>query len=237
MVFKCSKHWTLYDWKKKNTLTRHQLPVDLADVAYVYHSMRSDPALPQHDSGEHTCCCFHFQVDFQDLTLTTSACCSDAERLTCSPGATEPPPEMLLSVEPLILRKAPCEPSREEPQPSTSSSHFCIGEVPSAYAARAAAAGRFPSFQQVTCLSREMEWFTWTSAFNVKLLLLPRRRRTWSWESRRARREKLTVSFLFYFFFERLHLTSQMMQNILYNYSKSSQYPLESVFAFGRSQL
>lgn len=83
------------------------------NIAYVYHSIRTDPALPEP--------------------------VSDAERLACSPAA-EPPSEMLLSVEPLMLRKAPCEPSREEPQPSTSSSLFCIGEGPSALTARASAA-------------------------------------------------------------------------------------------------
>lgn len=130
--------------KKKSSLTRHQPPVALIDIAYVYHSIRTDPALPEPVSGEYTCCCFHFQVDFQDLSLTALACCSDAERLACSPAA-EPPSEMLLSVEPLMLRKAPCEPSREEPQPSTSSSLFCIGEGPSALTARASTAGRFPA--------------------------------------------------------------------------------------------
>lgn len=37
------------------------------------------------------------------------------------------PSEMLLSVEPVMLTKAPHDPTQEEPQPSTSSSHFCIG--------------------------------------------------------------------------------------------------------------
>lgn len=36
---------------------------------------------------------------------------------------------MLLSVEPVLLTKAPRDPSQEEPQPSTSSSHFCIGSA------------------------------------------------------------------------------------------------------------
>uniref|UniRef100_A0A8C9YAE1 E3 ubiquitin-protein ligase CHFR n=1 Tax=Sander lucioperca TaxID=283035 RepID=A0A8C9YAE1_SANLU len=39
--------------------------------------------------------------------------------------APVPPSEMSLSVEPVMLTKAPRDPTREEPQPSTS--HFCIG--------------------------------------------------------------------------------------------------------------
>uniref|UniRef100_A0A8C4HPQ0 E3 ubiquitin-protein ligase CHFR n=1 Tax=Dicentrarchus labrax TaxID=13489 RepID=A0A8C4HPQ0_DICLA len=38
-----------------------------------------------------------------------------------------PPSEMSLSVEPVMLTKAPHDPTQEEPQPSTSTSHFCIG--------------------------------------------------------------------------------------------------------------
>lgn len=49
---------------------------------------------------------------------------SDTER-----SAENPAPEMLLSVEPVLLTKAPREPSQEDPQPSTSSSHFCIGSA------------------------------------------------------------------------------------------------------------
>lgn len=34
---------------------------------------------------------------------------------------------MLLSVEPVLLTKAPCDLSQEDPQPSTSGSRICIG--------------------------------------------------------------------------------------------------------------
>lgn len=34
--------------------------------------------------------------------------------------------EMALSVEPVMLTRAPLEPTQEEPQPSTSTSHLCI---------------------------------------------------------------------------------------------------------------
>lgn len=47
------------------------------------------------------------------------------DRLAYSPTPV-PPSEMSLSVEPVMLTKAPRDPTQEEPQPSTSASHFCI---------------------------------------------------------------------------------------------------------------
>lgn len=41
--------------------------------------------------------------------------------------ASVSPSEMLLSVEPVMLTKAPSDLSQDDPQPSTSSSRFCIG--------------------------------------------------------------------------------------------------------------
>lgn len=41
--------------------------------------------------------------------------------------ASVSPSEMLLSVEPVMLTKAPCDLSQEDPQPSTSGSRLCIG--------------------------------------------------------------------------------------------------------------
>ncbi|KAA8592975.1 hypothetical protein FQN60_018430 [Etheostoma spectabile] len=68
------------------------------NIAYVYHSIKTEQAISQHSY--------------------------DAERAAHSP-APVPPSEMSLSVEPVMLTKAPRDPTREEPQPSTS--HFCIG--------------------------------------------------------------------------------------------------------------
>lgn len=77
--------------------------------------------------------------------LTASVWTSDTERSAHSP-APVPPSEMLLSVEPVMLTKAPRDPTQEEPQPSTSTSHFCIGSPatpgPMATTARPAS-GRF----------------------------------------------------------------------------------------------
>lgn len=77
--------------------------------------------------------------------LTASVWTSDTERSAHSP-APVPPSEMLLSVEPVMLTKAPRDPTQEEPQPSTSTSHFCIGSpaTPGPMAATARpASGRF----------------------------------------------------------------------------------------------
>lgn len=70
------------------------------NVAYVYHSIQTEQAV-----SHHSC---------------------DLERSAHSP-APAPPSEMPLSVEPVMLTKAPRDPAQEEPQPSTSTSHFCIG--------------------------------------------------------------------------------------------------------------
>ncbi|TDH12353.1 hypothetical protein EPR50_G00046070 [Perca flavescens] len=70
------------------------------NIAYVYHSIKMEQAISQHSY--------------------------DTERAAHSP-APVPPSEMSLSVEPVMLTKAPRDPTREEPQPSTSTSHFCIG--------------------------------------------------------------------------------------------------------------
>ncbi|XP_070821276.1 E3 ubiquitin-protein ligase CHFR [Chaetodon trifascialis] len=69
------------------------------NVAYVYHSIKAEQAISQHSY--------------------------DTERSAHSP-APVPPSEMSLSVEPVMLTKAPRDPTQEEPQPSTSTSHFCI---------------------------------------------------------------------------------------------------------------
>lgn len=70
------------------------------NIAYVYHSIKTEQAVSQHGY--------------------------DMESLAHSP-ARVPPSEMSLSVEPVMLTKAPRDPTQEEPQPSTSTSHFCIG--------------------------------------------------------------------------------------------------------------
>ncbi|TNM90046.1 E3 ubiquitin-protein ligase CHFR isoform X1 [Takifugu flavidus] len=71
------------------------------NIAYVYHSIRTEQPLSQ-DSYEDT---------------QRSDCCL----------ASVSPSEMLLSVEPVMLTKAPSDLSQDDPQPSTSSSCFCIG--------------------------------------------------------------------------------------------------------------
>lgn len=58
--------------------------------------------------------------------VVASVCAEDAHRPDHSLAPVSPA-EGLLSVEPLILTKAPREISQEDPQPSTSSSRFCIG--------------------------------------------------------------------------------------------------------------
>ncbi|XP_034451842.1 E3 ubiquitin-protein ligase CHFR isoform X1 [Hippoglossus hippoglossus] len=69
------------------------------NIAYVYHSIKTEQAI--------------------------SEPCYDVERPAHSP-APVPASDMSLSVEPVMLTKAPCDPTQEEPQPSTSTSHFCI---------------------------------------------------------------------------------------------------------------
>ncbi|XP_019949470.2 E3 ubiquitin-protein ligase CHFR [Paralichthys olivaceus] len=69
------------------------------NIAYVYHSIKTEQAISQP--------------------------CYDVERPAHSP-ASVPASDMSLSVEPVMLTKAPCDPTQEEPQPSTSTSHFCI---------------------------------------------------------------------------------------------------------------
>ncbi|XP_074527141.1 E3 ubiquitin-protein ligase CHFR [Halichoeres trimaculatus] len=69
------------------------------NVAYVYHSMN-----PQQSTSQHS-----------------------YKRSAHSPASVPlPETEMSLSVEPVMLSKAPRDSTQEEPQPSTSSSHFCI---------------------------------------------------------------------------------------------------------------
>ncbi|KAM6943833.1 E3 ubiquitin-protein ligase CHFR [Lycodopsis pacificus] len=70
------------------------------NIAYVYHSIQME-----HANSEHS---------------------YDTERSAHSP-ASVPPSEMSLSVEPVMLAKASRDPTLEDPQPSTSTSHFCIG--------------------------------------------------------------------------------------------------------------
>ncbi|KAM3610304.1 uncharacterized protein V6R79_002096 [Siganus canaliculatus] len=70
------------------------------NIAYVYHSITTEQII-----SEHSC---------------------DGEQTADSPAHVAPS-EYLLSVEPVMLTKAPHDPTQEEPQPSTSSSHFCIG--------------------------------------------------------------------------------------------------------------
>ncbi|KAG7489352.1 E3 ubiquitin-protein ligase CHFR [Solea senegalensis] len=69
------------------------------NIAYVFHSIKTEPIISQPNY--------------------------DMERSAHSP-ALVPASDMLLSVEPVMLTKAPCNPAQAEPQPSTSTSHFCI---------------------------------------------------------------------------------------------------------------
>ncbi|XP_041855194.1 E3 ubiquitin-protein ligase CHFR [Melanotaenia boesemani] len=69
------------------------------NIAYVFHSIQMERSLSQ-DS-------FYM------------------ERSAHSPSPV-PESEIPLSVEPVMLTKAPRDPTQEEPQPSTSASHFCI---------------------------------------------------------------------------------------------------------------
>ncbi|XP_042277005.1 E3 ubiquitin-protein ligase CHFR [Thunnus maccoyii] len=82
------------------------------NIAYVYHSIKAEQAI-----------------------LQTSY---DMERSAISP-APVPSSEMSLSVEPVMLTKAPWDITQEEPQPSTSTSHLCIRSptTPDPLAARA----------------------------------------------------------------------------------------------------
>lgn len=73
------------------------------NIAYVYHSIKTEQ-----DASPHS---------------------YDTERSAHSPSPV-PASEMSLSVEPVMLAKPPRDPAQEEPQPSTSASHFCI-ESPS----------------------------------------------------------------------------------------------------------
>ncbi|KAM7018897.1 E3 ubiquitin-protein ligase CHFR [Tautogolabrus adspersus] len=72
------------------------------NIAYVYHSIKAEQSNTQHSY--------------------------DMER-TAHSAAPVSPSEMSLSVEPVMLTAAPRDPTQEEPQPSTSSSHFCIGSL------------------------------------------------------------------------------------------------------------
>ncbi|XP_078141366.1 E3 ubiquitin-protein ligase CHFR isoform X1 [Centroberyx gerrardi] len=69
------------------------------NVAYVYHSIKPERAV-----SEDSC---------------------DMERSAYSPAF--PPSDLPLSVEPVMLMGAPRDPTQEEPQPSTSTSHLRIG--------------------------------------------------------------------------------------------------------------
>ncbi|KAM9744301.1 E3 ubiquitin-protein ligase CHFR isoform 1-T1 [Menidia menidia] len=76
------------------------------NIAYVFHSIKMEQAASQDSYG--------------------------IERPAHCPSHL-PALEMSLSVEPVMLAKAPRDPTQEEPQPSTSASHFCI-ESPSSSA-------------------------------------------------------------------------------------------------------
>ncbi|XP_022048509.1 E3 ubiquitin-protein ligase CHFR [Acanthochromis polyacanthus] len=82
------------------------------NIAYVYHSIKPEQAASPHSF--------------------------DTERSAHSPSPV-PASEMSLSVEPVMLAKPPRDPTQEEPQPSTSASHFCI-ESPSSSGPMATAA-------------------------------------------------------------------------------------------------
>lgn len=69
------------------------------NIAYVYHSIKMEQTASQHNYV--------------------------MERSAHSPSRL-PGSEMSLSVEPVMLSKAPKDTTQEEPQPSTSASHFCI---------------------------------------------------------------------------------------------------------------
>ncbi|XP_036000494.1 E3 ubiquitin-protein ligase CHFR [Fundulus heteroclitus] len=73
------------------------------NIAYVYHALKTEEAI----SGDG----YHIERPACSLSPVLAS-------------------EMSLSVEPVMLIKAPRDPSQEEPQPSTSASHFCI-EKPS----------------------------------------------------------------------------------------------------------
>ncbi|XP_054906669.1 E3 ubiquitin-protein ligase CHFR [Poeciliopsis prolifica] len=66
------------------------------NIAYVYHSLNMEAAVPEGSYQRPACSLFPVLAS-----------------------------EMALSVEPVILTRAPLEPTQEEPQPSTSASHFC----------------------------------------------------------------------------------------------------------------
>lgn len=58
--------------------------------------------------------------------VVASVWTEDTQRSDCCLASVSPS-EMLLSVEPVMLTKAPSDLSQDDPQPSTSSSRFCIG--------------------------------------------------------------------------------------------------------------
>ncbi|XP_032434476.1 E3 ubiquitin-protein ligase CHFR [Xiphophorus hellerii] len=67
------------------------------NIAYVYHSLNMEAAVPEDGYKRPACSLFPVLAS-----------------------------EMALSVEPVMLTRAPLEPTQEEPQPSTSTSHLCI---------------------------------------------------------------------------------------------------------------
>ncbi|KAF3850588.1 hypothetical protein F7725_012360, partial [Dissostichus mawsoni] len=72
--------------------------------------------------------CLLFHLIYSFASLLTPTLFLNSRRGAVGPqSCSAPPSEMPLSVEPVMLTKAPRDPAQEEPQPSTSSSHFCIG--------------------------------------------------------------------------------------------------------------
>ncbi|XP_014841479.1 PREDICTED: E3 ubiquitin-protein ligase CHFR [Poecilia mexicana] len=67
------------------------------NIAYVYHSLNMEAAVPEDSCKRPACSLFPVLAS-----------------------------EMAFSVEPVMLTRAPLDPTLEEPQPSTSTSHFCI---------------------------------------------------------------------------------------------------------------
>ncbi|KAM4745932.1 E3 ubiquitin-protein ligase CHFR [Anableps anableps] len=74
------------------------------NIAYVYHSFKTEEAVPEDG--------YNIKRPAYSLSLVRAS-------------------ELSLSVEPMMLTKAPLDPTQEEPQPSTSASHFCIENPPS----------------------------------------------------------------------------------------------------------
>lgn len=75
------------------------------------------------------------------------------ERSAHSP-APLPPSEMSFSVEPVMLTKAPRDPTQEEPQPSTSTSHFCVASTTASGPMAATACPASGRFSANTLLKR-----------------------------------------------------------------------------------